>query len=88
MLLAPFRLSHEHAAETNRSPRPMAASVDPQQIVETKFDAMLCRLNHWRLGVMVPIIWNACALVVTCEPSIVLKKRKAISGSLVKEGHG
>jgi branched-chain amino acid transport system permease protein len=34
------------------------------------------------------MIWRPRGLVGSRTPSIVLKERKAISGDLVKEGHG
>ena len=40
------------------------------------------------LGMVLMMIWRPRGLISTREPTIFLKKRKAISGSLVKEGHG
>jgi branched-chain amino acid transport system permease protein len=40
------------------------------------------------LGMVMMMIWRPRGLISTREPTIFLKKRKAISGSLVKEGHG
>jgi branched-chain amino acid transport system permease protein len=34
------------------------------------------------------MVWRPRGLISLREPSIVLKERRAISGSLVKEGHG
>jgi branched-chain amino acid transport system permease protein len=34
------------------------------------------------------MIWRPRGLIATREPSIVLKEKKAVSGALVKEGHG
>jgi len=36
----------------------------------------------------VMMLWKPRGLVSTREPSVFLKERKSISGSLVKEGHG
>jgi branched-chain amino acid transport system permease protein len=34
------------------------------------------------------MIWRPRGLIATRQPSVVLKERKAISSSLVREGHG
>ncbi len=34
------------------------------------------------------MVWRPRGLISEREPSVFLKQRKAISGSLVKEGHG
>jgi branched-chain amino acid transport system permease protein len=34
------------------------------------------------------MVWRPRGLIANRQPSVVLKERKAISGSLVKEGHG
>jgi branched-chain amino acid transport system permease protein len=34
------------------------------------------------------MLWRPRGLIATRAPSIFLKERKAVSGSLVKEGHG
>jgi branched-chain amino acid transport system permease protein len=34
------------------------------------------------------MVWKPRGLVSTRDPTIFLKERKAVSGSLVKEGHG
>jgi branched-chain amino acid transport system permease protein len=39
-------------------------------------------------AMVVVMIWRPRGLISTREPSIVLTERKAISGTLVKEGHG
>ena len=40
------------------------------------------------LAMVVMMIWKPRGLVSTRSPSIFLKERKAVSGDLVKEGHG
>jgi branched-chain amino acid transport system permease protein len=34
------------------------------------------------------MVWRPRGLISEREPSVIFKERKAISGSLVKEGHG
>ena len=40
------------------------------------------------LAMVVMMIWRPRGFVSTRQPSIFLKETKAVSGSLVKEGHG
>ena len=39
-------------------------------------------------GMVAMMVWRPRGLISEREPSVILKERKAISGSLVKEGHG
>jgi branched-chain amino acid transport system permease protein len=34
------------------------------------------------------MVWRPRGLIAMREPSVILNERKAISGALVKEGHG
>jgi branched-chain amino acid transport system permease protein len=52
------------------------------------FDPNEYRLLLFGLAMVAMMVWRPRGLISEREPSIVLKERKAISGSLVKEGHG
>ncbi len=53
-----------------------------------EFDPSEYRLLLFGAGMVAVMIWRPRGLVSTREPTVFLKRRKAISGSLVKEGHG
>ncbi len=52
------------------------------------FDPTQYRMLLFGLAMVLIMIWKPRGLIATREPSVVLTKRKAISGALVKEGHG
>ncbi|MFD2251483.1 branched-chain amino acid transport system permease protein [Pseudochelatococcus lubricantis] len=52
------------------------------------FDPNDYRLLIFGLAMVVMMVWRPRGLIAHRDPSIVLKERKAISGSLVKEGNG
>ncbi len=52
------------------------------------FDPNEYRLLLFGVGMVAMMVWRPRGLISERQPSIVLKERKAISGSLVKEGHG
>ncbi|HEX2136660.1 MAG TPA: high-affinity branched-chain amino acid ABC transporter permease LivM [Microvirga sp.] len=52
------------------------------------FDPNEYRLLLFGLGMVAMMVWRPRGLISEREPSIVLKERRAISGALVKEGHG
>jgi branched-chain amino acid transport system permease protein len=52
------------------------------------FDPNEYRLLLFGLAMVLMMIWRPRGLISERSPSVVLKERKAISGSLVKEGHG
>ena len=52
------------------------------------FDPNEYRLLLFGLGMVAMMVWRPRGLISNREPSIVLKERKSISGSFVKEGHG
>ncbi len=52
------------------------------------FDPTQYRMLIFGFGMVVMMIWKPRGIIATREPSIFLKERRAISGSLVKEGHG
>ena len=52
------------------------------------FDPVQYRMLIFGFGMVVMMIWKPRGIIATREPSIFLKERKAISGDMVKEGHG
>jgi branched-chain amino acid transport system permease protein len=52
------------------------------------FDPNEYRLLLFGVGMVAMMVWRPRGLISEREPSVILKERKAISGSLVKEGHG
>jgi len=52
------------------------------------FDPNEYRLLIFGLGMVAMMVWRPRGLIATREPSVILKERKSIAGSLVKEGHG
>jgi branched-chain amino acid transport system permease protein len=52
------------------------------------FDPNEYRLLLFGLAMVAMMVWRPRGLIANREPSVVLKERKSISGSLVKEGHG
>jgi branched-chain amino acid transport system permease protein len=59
-----------------------------QSIFGTGFDPNEYRLLLFGAGMVAMMVWRPRGLISEREPSVILKERKAISGSLVKEGHG
>jgi branched-chain amino acid transport system permease protein len=59
-----------------------------KQIFGPDFDPALYRMLLFGLAMVVMMIWKPRGIVSTRTPSVFLKERKAVSGSLVKEGHG
>ncbi len=59
-----------------------------QAIFGTGFDPNEYRLLLFGVGMVAMMVWRPRGLISEREPSVILKERKAISGSLVKEGHG
>jgi branched-chain amino acid transport system permease protein len=59
-----------------------------QQIFGSGFDPNEYRLLLFGLGMVAMMVWRPRGLISEREPSVILKERKAISSSLVKEGHG
>jgi branched-chain amino acid transport system permease protein len=52
------------------------------------FDPNEYRLLIFGVGMVAMMVWRPRGLIAQREPSVILKERKAISGALVKEGHG
>ena len=59
-----------------------------QSIFGAGFDPNEYRLLLFGIGMVAMMVWRPRGLISEREPSVILKERKAISGSLVKEGHG
>ena len=59
-----------------------------QAIFGSGFDPNEYRLLLFGVGMVAMMVWRPRGLISEREPSVILKERKAISGSLVKEGHG
>jgi branched-chain amino acid transport system permease protein len=59
-----------------------------QSIFGSGFDPNEYRLLLFGMGMVAMMVWRPRGLISEREPSVILKERKAISGSLVKEGHG
>ncbi|MBK5962045.1 branched-chain amino acid ABC transporter permease [Rhodoplanes elegans] len=59
-----------------------------KEIFGREFDPTQYRMLLFGFGMVVIMIWKPRGLISTRSPSVFLKERKAVSGSLVKEGHG
>jgi len=59
-----------------------------KQIFGAEFDPAQYRMLLFGFAMVVIIVWKPRGLVGTREPSVVLKERKTIDASLVREGHG
>lgn len=59
-----------------------------KHVFGASFDPAQYRMLLFGLAMVLLMIWRPRGLIATRDPSIFLKERKAVSGSLVKEGHG
>ncbi|WP_230532497.1 high-affinity branched-chain amino acid ABC transporter permease LivM [Microvirga roseola] len=59
-----------------------------QAVFGEGFDPNEYRLLLFGAGMVAMMVWRPRGLISERQPSVILKERKAISGSLVKEGHG
>jgi branched-chain amino acid transport system permease protein len=59
-----------------------------KQIFGPDFDPAQYRMLIFGMGMVIMMVLRPRGLVSTREPSIFLKEKKAVSGDLVKEGHG
>ena len=59
-----------------------------KRIFGEDFDPTQYRLLLFGAAMVIMMIWKPRGLVSTRSPSVFLKERKAVSGDLVKEGHG
>ena len=59
-----------------------------KQIFGETFDPTQYRMLIFGFAMVLIMIWKPRGLIATRQPSVFLKERKAMSGALVKEGHG
>jgi branched-chain amino acid transport system permease protein len=59
-----------------------------KQIFGNEFDPTQYRMLLFGFAMVLIMIWKPRGFVGTREPSVFLSERKAISGALVREGHG
>ncbi|MBM6595967.1 high-affinity branched-chain amino acid ABC transporter permease LivM [Microvirga pudoricolor] len=59
-----------------------------QAVFGSGFDPNEYRLLLFGAGMVAMMVWRPRGLISERSPTVILKERKAISGSLVKEGHG
>jgi branched-chain amino acid transport system permease protein len=59
-----------------------------KQLFGTGFDPAHYRMLIFGLAMVLIMLWKPRGLISTREPTAFLKESKAVSGSLVKEGHG
>jgi branched-chain amino acid transport system permease protein len=59
-----------------------------KQVFGEGFDPNEYRLLLFGLAMVAMMVWRPRGLISQREPSVILKERKSISGSLVQEGHG
>lgn len=59
-----------------------------KQIFGNDFNPSQFRMLIFGAAMVLMMLWKPRGLVSTREPTVFLKERKSISGSLVKEGHG
>ena len=59
-----------------------------KQIFGPNFDPAQYRMLIFGFGMVVMMIWKPRGIIATRQPSIFLKERRSIAGSMVKEGHG
>jgi branched-chain amino acid transport system permease protein len=59
-----------------------------KQIFGPSFDPALYRMLLFGLAMVVMMIWRPRGLISSRVPSVFLKEKKSVSGSLVQEGHG
>ena len=52
------------------------------------FDPAQYRMLIFGIAMVLMMMWKPRGLIATREPSLFLKERKAVSGNLVREGHG
>lgn len=59
-----------------------------KEIFGNDFDPTQYRMLLFGLAMVVLMVWKPRGLISTRTPTVFLKERKAVSGDLVKEGHG
>ena len=59
-----------------------------KRVLGPDFDPSQYRMLIFGLAMVLMMIWKPRGLISTRQPSVFLKESRAVSGSLVKEGHG
>ena len=59
-----------------------------KMVFGSDFDPTQYRMLLFGFAMVAIIVWKPRGLVGTREPSVILKKRKLIDASLLREGHG
>ena len=59
-----------------------------KSVFGNQFDPTQYRMLLFGAAMVLIMIWKPRGIVSAREPSIFLKERRAVSGGLVKEGHG
>jgi branched-chain amino acid transport system permease protein len=59
-----------------------------KEIFGRDFDPIQYRMLLFGLAMVLIMIWKPRGLISTRQPSVFLRERKAVSGALVREGHG
>jgi branched-chain amino acid transport system permease protein len=59
-----------------------------KQIFGAAFDPTQYRMLLFGLAMVIIMIWRPRGLISSRQPTLFLTSRRAISGDLVKEGHG
>jgi branched-chain amino acid transport system permease protein len=59
-----------------------------KQVFGNDFDPTQYRMLLFGFAMVMIMLWKPRGLISHRDPTAFLKERKAISGSLVKEGHG
>jgi branched-chain amino acid transport system permease protein len=59
-----------------------------KKVFGSEFEPTQYRMLIFGAAMVLIMVWKPRGLIATREPSVFLKARKAISGALVKEGHG
>ena len=59
-----------------------------KEVFGPTFDPSQYRMLVFGVAMVLMMLWKPRGLISTRDPSVVYKERKAISGSMVQEGHG
>jgi branched-chain amino acid transport system permease protein len=59
-----------------------------KQVFGAQFDPAQYRMLLFGFAMVLIIVWKPRGLIGTRDPTVILKERKAIAASLVREGHG
>ena len=59
-----------------------------KEVFGPTFDPSQYRMLVFGVAMVLMMLWKPRGLISTRDPSVIYKERKAISGSMVQEGHG